>query len=93
MMPEARVAAQLTAEVAARVAAEVYGLTAEIRMLPGEYDDNFQLRAADSRAFVLKMMHPAREDAFVDMQCHAFTHLAGKAPHLAWPLVIPTLKG
>jgi 4-aminobutyrate aminotransferase-like enzyme/Ser/Thr protein kinase RdoA (MazF antagonist) len=93
MMPEARVAAQLTAEVATRVAAEVYGLTAEIRVLPGEYDDNFHLRAADSRAFVLKMMHPAREDAFVDMQCRAFTHLAGKAPHLALPRVIPTVKG
>jgi 4-aminobutyrate aminotransferase-like enzyme/Ser/Thr protein kinase RdoA (MazF antagonist) len=93
MMPEARVAAQLTADVAARAAAEVYGLTAEIRVLPGEYDDNFHLWVAHSRAFVLKMMHPAREDAFVDMQCRAFTHLAGKAPHLALPRVIPTVKG
>jgi 4-aminobutyrate aminotransferase-like enzyme/Ser/Thr protein kinase RdoA (MazF antagonist) len=93
MMPEARVAAPVTAEVAARVAAELYGLTASIRALPGEYDDNFHLQAPDSRAFVLKMMHPAREDAFVDLQCRAFTHLAGKAPHLALPRVIPTVKG
>ena len=92
-MPEARVAAPLTTDVAARVAAEVYGLTGEIRALPGEYDDNFRLQAPDSRAFVLKMMHPAREDAFVDMQCRAFTHLAGKAPHLALPRVIPTGRG
>jgi 4-aminobutyrate aminotransferase-like enzyme/Ser/Thr protein kinase RdoA (MazF antagonist) len=93
MMPEARVAAPLTAKVAARVAAELYGLTPEIRVLPGEYDDNFHLRAGDSREFVLKMMHPAREDAFVDTQCRAFTHLAGKAPHLALPRVIPTVRG
>jgi 4-aminobutyrate aminotransferase-like enzyme/Ser/Thr protein kinase RdoA (MazF antagonist) len=93
MMPEARVAAPLTTDVAARVAAEVYGLTATIRALPGEYDDNFHLQTEDSRAFVLKMMHPAREDAFVDMQCRAFTHLAGKAPLLALPRVIPTSKG
>jgi 4-aminobutyrate aminotransferase-like enzyme/Ser/Thr protein kinase RdoA (MazF antagonist) len=93
MIPEARVAAPLTPEVAARVAAEVYGLTATIRVLPGEYDDNFHLQTADSRAFVLKMMHPAREDAFVDMQCRAFTHLAGKAPHLALPRAIPTGSG
>jgi Ser/Thr protein kinase RdoA (MazF antagonist) len=92
MMPEARVAAPVTAEVVARVAAELYGLTASIRALPGEYDDNFHLQAPDSRAFVLKMMHPAREDAFVDLQCRAFTHLAGKAPHLALPRVIPTVK-
>src|ERR1700752_2267929 len=93
MMPEARVAAPITTDVAARVAAELYGLTGTISALPGEYDDNFLLQAADSRAFVLKMMHPAREDAFVDMQCRAFTHLAGKAPHLALPRVIPTAKG
>jgi 4-aminobutyrate aminotransferase-like enzyme/Ser/Thr protein kinase RdoA (MazF antagonist) len=92
MMPEARVAAPLTADVAARIARDVYGLTAAIRMLPGEYDDNFHLQAPDSRAFVLKLMHPAREDSFVDMQCRAFTHLAGRAPHLALPRVIPTLK-
>ena len=76
MMPEARVAAPLSADVAARVAAAVYGLAATIRLLPGEYDDNFHLQASDSRAFVLKLMHPAREDAFVDMQCRALTHLA-----------------
>jgi 4-aminobutyrate aminotransferase-like enzyme/Ser/Thr protein kinase RdoA (MazF antagonist) len=93
MMPEARVAAPLTTDVAERVVAKVYGLTAEIRVLPGEYDDNFHLQAADSRAFVLKVMHPAREDAFVDMQCRAFTHLAGKAPRLALPRVIPTVRG
>ena len=93
MMPEARVAAPLTTDVAARVAAELYGLATTIRSLPGEYDDNFHLQTADSRAFVLKMMHPAREDAFVDMQCRAFTHLAIKAPHLALPRVIPTSRG
>src|SRR5258708_1453994 len=93
MMPEARVAAPLAADVAARIAREVYGLAAAIRVLPGEYDDNFQLQAEDSRAFVLKLMHPAREDSFVDMQCRALTHLAGRAPHLALPRVIATAKG
>src|SRR6267143_6309581 len=88
MMPEARVAAPLTTDVAARIAREVYGLAAAIRVLPGEYDDNFHLEAGDSRAFVLKLMHPAREDSFVDMQCRALTHLAGRAPHLALPRVI-----
>src|SRR5258705_6246069 len=93
MMPEARVAAPLTTDVAARIAREVYGLAAAIRVLRGEYDDNFQLQAEDSREFVLKLMHPAREDSFVDMQCRALTHLAGRAPHLALPRVIPTAKG
>ncbi|HET6932804.1 MAG TPA: aminotransferase class III-fold pyridoxal phosphate-dependent enzyme [Candidatus Acidoferrum sp.] len=93
MMPEARVAAPLTTDVAKRVAAELYGVAAAIRALPAEYDDNFHLHAPDSRSFVLKMMHPAREDAFVDMQCRAFTHLAEKVSHLALPRMIPTTKG
>src|SRR6266702_4468794 len=93
MMPEARVAAPLTTDVAERVAIELYGLAAVARALPGEYDDNFHLQAADSREFVLKIMHPVREDAFVDMQCRAFTHLAARAPRLALPRVIPTNTG
>jgi 4-aminobutyrate aminotransferase-like enzyme/Ser/Thr protein kinase RdoA (MazF antagonist) len=93
MMPEARVAAPLSVETATRLAQEIYALTAAAQSLPGEYDDNFYLVAADSRAFVLKVMHPAREDAFVDMQCRALTHLAARAPQLALPRVIPSAKG
>src|SRR5271165_2407385 len=93
MMPEARVAAPLSTEIAARIAQNVFGVTPAIRSLPGEYDDNFHLQAADSHEFVLKLMHPAREDSFVDMQCRAFTHLAARAPHLALPRVISTAKG
>jgi len=93
MMPEARVAAPLSIEAAARVAREVYGLTGVIRSLPGEYDDNFHLTIPDGRAFVLKIMHPAREDSFVDMQCCALAHLAAKAPDLALPCVIPNRHG
>ena len=93
MMPEARVAAPLSVEAAARVAREVYSLTGGIRLLPGEYDDNFHFTIPDGRAFVLKIMHPAREDSFVDMQCRALAHLAAKAPHLALPRVIPNGHG
>src|SRR6266576_5918670 len=58
---EARVAHGLTESEAARLAREVYGLEASARALPGEYDENFHLIAAPGRAFVLKVMHPARE--------------------------------
>jgi len=75
MMPEARVAPRLALTDARRIALELYGLEATARSLPGEYDDNFELLNSDSRVFVLKLMHPAREDSFVDMQCRALTHL------------------
>ena len=93
MMPEARVAAPLSPELAERLAGKVFGVTAGIQRLPGEYDDNFRLLTTDNRAFVLKVMHPAREESFVDMQCRALAHLAARAPKLALPRVIPSTVG
>ena len=92
MLLEARVAQAVTEGEAVRLARELYGLEATARSLPAEYDDNFQLRCADGRAFVLKVMHPAREREFIDMQCHALKHLAQRAPQLPLPRVIPNRK-
>jgi 4-aminobutyrate aminotransferase-like enzyme/Ser/Thr protein kinase RdoA (MazF antagonist) len=89
MMPEARMAPPIAAAEASRIALEQYGFRASACALPGEYDDNFHLLDADSREFVLKVMHVAREESFVDMQCRALTHLAERVPHLALPRVIP----
>ncbi len=93
LMPEARVAPPVSPLEAARLALSLYGLDGVAHPLPGEYDDNFHLVSSDSCQFVLKIMHPAREQAFVDMQCRALTHLAQRAPHLALPRVCPTSTG
>jgi 4-aminobutyrate aminotransferase-like enzyme/Ser/Thr protein kinase RdoA (MazF antagonist) len=93
MMPEARTAPPLAPSDASRIALDLYGLEASARSLPGEYDDNFHLLGPDSREFVLKLMHPSREESFVDMQCRALAHLDRRAPHLALPRVIPTTAG
>lgn len=93
MLLEARVAHHVTEAEAARLAREVYGLEAGARALPGEYDDNFELTAADGRAFVLKVMHPAREPSFIDLQCKALVHLGEHAPHLPLPRVQPNRRG
>src|SRR6267143_2715133 len=37
--------------------------------------------------FVLKVMHPARERSFIDMQCRALQHLAQRAQRLTLPRV------
>jgi 4-aminobutyrate aminotransferase-like enzyme/Ser/Thr protein kinase RdoA (MazF antagonist) len=93
MMPEARVAPPIAAADASRILRDAYGIAAAARSVPGEYDDNFFIEAADSCAFVLKIMHPAREDSFVDMQCCALMHLASRAPELALPRVVPAANG
>src|SRR6267154_3126415 len=48
--------------------------------------------AADEE-FVLKVMHPARERSFIDMQCRALQHLAERAPQLTLPRVILNRRG
>jgi 4-aminobutyrate aminotransferase-like enzyme/Ser/Thr protein kinase RdoA (MazF antagonist) len=93
MMPEARVAAPISAEEAADITEKIYGLKVLAQPLPGEYDDNFQVSTVDGRVFVLKAMHPAREESFVDMQCQALRHLAKKVPQLELPRVTPTKDG
>src|SRR5437879_8684570 len=87
MLLEARVAHSVTEAEAVRLAREFYGLEAAARALPGEYDDNFRLTCGDARGFVLKVMHPAREQSFIDMQCRALRHLAQCAPQLPLPRV------
>jgi len=93
MLLEARVAKPTTEAGAIRLARELYGLEATARTLPGEYDDNFHLTSADGREFVLKVMHPARELSFVDVQCRALAHLAQHAPQLPLPRVIANRSG
>jgi 4-aminobutyrate aminotransferase-like enzyme/Ser/Thr protein kinase RdoA (MazF antagonist) len=89
MLLEARVAKPVTEAEAVRLARELYGLEGTARTLPGEYDDNFHLTGADGHAFILKVMHPAREHSFIDLQCRALTHLAQRAPQLPLPRVTP----
>src|SRR6266481_1324827 len=95
MLLEERVARLTTEAEAVELARELYGLSVSAKALPGEYDDNFHLTALDkstgqkneSDRFVLKVMHPARERSFIDMQCRALQHLAERAPQLTLPRV------
>src|SRR3979490_2992688 len=93
MLLEARVAQPVTEAEAVRLGRERSGLEASAQALPGEYDDNFHLTSADGHAFVLKVMHPARERSFIDLQCRALTHLAQRAPQLPLPRVTPNRSG
>ncbi len=93
MLLESGVARPLSAEEAARLARDLYGLVVTAKSLPGEYDDNFYLVAADGAQYVLKVMHPARERAFIDLQCQALQHLAKHAEALVLQRVMSTQSG
>jgi 4-aminobutyrate aminotransferase-like enzyme/Ser/Thr protein kinase RdoA (MazF antagonist) len=93
MIPEARVAQPVTESEAACLAREIFSLDVSAKRLPGEYDDNFHLTSAAGSEFALKIMHPAREQSFVEMQCQALQHLARRAPQLSLPRVCKTPSG
>ena len=93
MLLESGVAHPLAAEEAARLARDLYGLDVTAKSLPGEYDDNFHLIGANGAQFVLKVMHPAREPSFIDLQCQALQHLAKRAEALVLPRVVATQSG
>jgi len=93
MLLETRVEHKVTGAEAVGLARELYGFEASAKCLPGEYDDNFHLTCADEHEFVLKVMHPARERSFLDLQCQALTHLAKFAPGLALPRVLSNRNG
>src|SRR5882724_4509036 len=80
MFLEEGTAVAITTGDAARLARELYGVKAAATSLPGEYDSNFHLHANDGREFVLKCMHPARENAFIDMRCPDTSGHACAAP-------------
>src|SRR5258708_38374893 len=93
MMPEARTAQPVLGPEAVSIADSLYGLDCSAQRLPGEYDDNFHLVGADGSAFVLKIMHGARERSFIEMQCSALQHLQKRAPLLALPRVLAAKDG
>ena len=78
---------------AAGVARDLYGLSATVLSLPGEYDLNFLLRADDGREFILKIMRAGDTAPLVDMQIAALDHLAQQDPTLPVQRVVPAADG
>jgi 4-aminobutyrate aminotransferase-like enzyme/Ser/Thr protein kinase RdoA (MazF antagonist) len=93
MLLEERVSNPTTEAEAVRLAHDLYGLETSAKPLPGEHDDNFHLIGRDKSAFVLKVMHPAREQSFVGMQTRALQHLAEHLPNRRLPRVVPAKNG
>jgi Ser/Thr protein kinase RdoA (MazF antagonist) len=81
-----------TAE-AERIARDVYGLAVAVKPLSGERDCNFQLRTADGREFVLKIVDGAAQPEATDCQIRVLRHLAEIDPSLPVPKVFATQAG
>jgi Ser/Thr protein kinase RdoA (MazF antagonist) len=71
------------------VAQDLFGLRADAHPLAGEFDDNFRLTDASGAQYILKIMRPDCDPAFVEMQCRALEHLSAfPVPRPAAPVKI-----
>lgn len=90
---EPRAAAPWRMQTVESLAGALYGLEAQVRRLPSEYDQVFHLVARDGTAAIMKIMHPSRDASLIDLQCRALEHLAKTAPVLGLPRVMQTREG
>lgn len=82
-----------TVEDASRLALELYGLEASARLLPGEYDHNFQLKSTAGSEFVLKIAPTGAQRDVLDLQNRALEHLATRDPSLVSQQVYASVPG
>jgi len=75
---------EFTPEEAIRIAKENYGLTASVRPLPSERDQNFHLRSDDEKEYVLKIANVSEQATILDLQNCAMDYLAERLPVLAF---------
>jgi Ser/Thr protein kinase RdoA (MazF antagonist) len=77
---------------AERIARDVFGLAAVASPLPSERDQNFALTAAGGK-FVLKIAKADEEQAVLEFQNAALTHVAQVAPELMISRLRPAASG
>ncbi len=70
-----------------------WGLSGSAKLLTGERDRNFRLRATDGRNYVLKFANQAEEQGVTDMQVAALAHVQTRDPALQVPRMVPLLDG
>jgi 4-aminobutyrate aminotransferase-like enzyme/Ser/Thr protein kinase RdoA (MazF antagonist) len=93
MEPDSLQPVPLSDAAARQIAARLFGHDAPAVPLPGEYDNNFHVAVAGEAGIVLKVMHPSREPALIDLQARALQHLAVRAPALPLQRLVPSGAG
>lgn len=75
------------------ILATTWGIDATLESLAGEYDLNLRVDAADRRRYILKVMRPGCDEAFVDLLCSAHAHVQSRDASVPVPAVVPTRDG
>ncbi len=82
-----------SAEAAARVMRELYGIEGTFSRLYSERDQNFRVRAADGADYVFKIANIDEDPGVLDLQHQALAHVEARDPDLPVPRVIRTRDG
>ena len=75
------------------IAADYYGIEANVRPLVSERDQNFELCAQDGGRYVLKISNHAENLSVIDFQNQALIYAAARDASIPLPRVIPALNG
>jgi len=78
---------------ARQIVSSHYGLTAEVKLLMAERDQNFKLTDGSGTHFVLKISNAAEDSAVTDFQTQMLTHIQDRDPSMPVPRVVHALNG
>ena len=84
---------EATAEDAARIAREHFGIEVEVAPLTSERDRNFHLVDGEGRGYVLKVGNSAEDPAVINLQTEALLHIERHDASLPVPRVCRTSDG
>jgi 4-aminobutyrate aminotransferase-like enzyme/Ser/Thr protein kinase RdoA (MazF antagonist) len=80
-------------EEARRIAAELFGLGGDFRLLKSERDQNFGIQTEEGDGFVLKLSNAVEDPGVVDFQVRALGHIERQDPELTVPRVLRAKDG
>lgn len=86
-------APQFDADAMARMAATHFGATGDVRLFPGERDQNARCGLPDGKAVLLKISHVAESRDTIDLQHALLDHVRRVSPDVCVPGVVPALDG
>lgn len=92
MTPAVQSAPRFSVEDAARLARDLFRITAAAEPLPSERDQNFLLSADGGARYVLKIANAHEDARILDMQNCAMEFLAAAGTGLEWPRVVPSVR-
>lgn len=84
---------RFTAEQAARIARDLFGIEGAPRLLYGERDQNFHLAVPDGQDVLLKIVDPRETADVIDLQISALRHVTRIDPTLPVPRLIGSRGG